>query len=120
MMRKYGIIIGIIFLFVACSSQNSEDPVNLDDREVSFNAEIVEVHEGYLMITPKKDEDEIKSADLITVSTKDVELSDMNGNKIQPSMFKKGMEVEIVYDGMIAESYPAQIVKCYEIRIISE
>lgn len=113
-------IFSLLFLLSACSFHDSNDPIELEETEVSFHAEIMEAHEGYLMISPENDEEEIKSADLITVSTRDVDLTEENGNEIESTMFKEGMKVEIVYDGMIAESYPAQIVKCYEIRIISK
>ncbi|MFD2132542.1 YobA family protein [Pseudogracilibacillus auburnensis] len=34
--------------------------------------------------------------------------------------FEPNMTVEIEYDGSMAESYPAQIVTCYKIKIIGD
>jgi len=111
--------LGMLVLFTACSGVEDEDPAFDLEGKVSFGATILEVQKNYLLVSPKEGESELRSADRITVATNEAILLDEEGREIEYSMFKEGMEVEIVYDGMIAESYPAQISTCYEVRIVN-
>ncbi len=110
-------LLGIVVFLAACL-QTEDDNQDIDLDESTFEAQILEVHEKYLMVTPNDGEAELRSADRISVSTKEASLVDNEGNKISINDFEEGMQIEILYDGMIAESYPAQIINCYEIRMV--
>lgn len=115
------LLIGIVlFVYcVACSANSDvQDDESLEEK-VSFKATIVEANNG-LMVSPLDGEDESRSADLISVGlTNDAILLDKDGNEITLSDFKEGMTVEITYDGVIMESYPAQI-RSFQVQIIEE
>ncbi len=78
-----------------------------------FDATILEVYDGSILVAPEDYTDEAAVADKITVGIN----SKNNADDIQ---FKKGMHVTVVYDGMIAESYPAQITNAYLVYEILE
>lgn len=73
-----------------------------DNGDRWFIGEVIEVNDGSILVKPHKNTVEIKSADKISVSTnvKEGEL---------PYDLKEGAIVCVVYNGAIAESYPAQI-----------
>ena len=98
-------LLGVVIFLVACSQTQDND-------------QDVDLGETYLMVTPNEGETELRSADRITVSIEEAKILDKEGNEMDKSIFNEGMEVEIVYDGAIAESYPAQILNCYEIRML--
>ncbi len=83
---------------------------------VVFDAEIIEVYKDgkTVLVEPAEDSNERKSADKIQVSLKDMGLVG------RASELKKGTKVRIYYDGMIAETYPAQIREAYDILLLSE
>jgi len=116
-LKQLLLMVGLLILFTACSQADNDSAIDVTD-EVTFIAKVNEVNTGSLMVTPNEKEAEQKSADLISVPTSSAKLQDENGNEVDASVFKEGMEVEIVYDGIIAESYPAKILKCYEIRLV--
>ena len=61
---------------------------------------MLEVHDGWLLVEPLEGEDILASADRFMVSLADVEeIPDLEA----------GDEVAVTFDGMIRESYPAQI-----------
>lgn len=67
-----------------------------------FDAEILEVHQKSLLVKPSEESAESKSSDKIEVTLPE-------NAKHTVKDFSKGMNVRIVYEGAIAESYPAQI-----------
>lgn len=95
---------------IACSNNNVQDQPDdvVNQEEVSFQATVVEV-EKVLIVSPLEDEPETRSADLFAVGTVDAKLLNEKGEEITLSNFQDGMIVEIIYDGLIRESYPAQI-----------
>jgi len=92
----------------ACAdSGNDENSANAANAEtvtaakaVSFEATILEVYDGSVMVQPVEGSAELRSADKITFGTK-------NLNDIGHGV---GDQVKIYYGGEIMESYPAQIV----------
>ncbi len=113
-MKKYiYLLIGIILLsvtFVGCSrKEEQETPSTEPTSETSneelkeFEANVLESEKG-LLVTPKEGSSELSSADKIFVHILDIEK-----DNIDTSKFKPGDILKITYDGLIAESYPAQI-----------
>jgi len=76
--------------------------------ETTFQAEVIENGDS-LLISPDKDSSEYKSSDKIVVSTKGSKILDKDDKEIEIEGIKVGDIVEISYNGIILESYPAQI-----------
>lgn len=105
--------------FAACSSPSSDHggnsvpdhadsdaPVDQDTETTSFQATLLEVNENYLLVEPAADSDERKSSDQISVGLGT--LDDAQIDALLPEL-EPGDLLEIEYDGLIAETYPAQI-----------
>ena|SRR5690625_2635063 len=112
------ILIGIIFIASCTVEKNSDDMNNIDEVKIRFEAIILENNDSYLSVEPVEGEMELRSADIIHVSISDALLLDEEGNETTIDTFKEDMHVDIEYNGMIAESYPAQIHTCYEVKIL--
>lgn len=73
-----------------------------------FQAKILEIHDGYYLVEPVEGSAELNSADRITVPMVNMDPS------LEPEV---GDMLEIIYDGAIAESYPAQIMNVFSISV---
>lgn len=78
-----------------------------------FNAKVLEVSEGYVLVEPLEGEEILKSTDQICVSTDVV-------SKIEVPQMEAGTQIRVVYNGDIAESYPAQINTVFAIYLLDE
>jgi hypothetical protein len=87
---------------------NSDSSDDADTDLQVFTADVIEVEDG-LLITPDKDSAEALSSDKIRVAAGEAEIIDDKGNTIKIDDLKPGDRIRISYDGLIAESYPAQI-----------
>lgn len=76
-----------------------------------FQAEILEVHNGYYLVKPVEGSWELNSAERIEVSIRNAHPSP------EPEI---GDVIEIEYSGEILETYPARITDVYGIKIIKE
>lgn len=76
-----------------------------------FQAEILEIHEGYYLVEPVEGSWERSSADRIEVPIRNAAPSP------EPEV---GDIIEIEYSGDILESYPAQIANVYGIKVVEE
>ncbi len=83
---------------------------------VDFEAEVIEAG-TFLLVTPDKESNEARSSDRISVSFTEPALKDQGGAAITLKDLKPGDILKITYNGMIAESYPAQI-QASEITVI--
>lgn len=92
------LILCAILTLAACGNNN---------RTV-FTAKVIE-NSGSLLVEPQKDSDEYKSSDKIVIHANDATIYDIDGKHINLSDITVGQSVKITYNGMIAESYPAQI-----------
>lgn len=91
----------VLFSFTACNRKTNDT--------ATFQAVILEIYESYYLVEPVEGSTELNSADQITVPMKNMNPSP------EPEV---GDTLEIEYDGMIAESYPAQITNVYSISVI--
>lgn len=112
-MRRMGLF--ILMLLILCSSltacmyiSNSDSSDDADTDLQVFTADVIEVEDG-LLITPDKDSAEALSSDKIRVAAGEAEIIDDKGNTIKIDDLKPGDRIRISYDGLIDESYPAQI-----------
>ena len=77
----------------------------------TFEAEILEIHDGYFLVEPVPGSTELRSADRIEIPMKNMEPSP------EPQV---GDILEIRYNGMMQETYPAVIGEVYSIRVRQE
>jgi hypothetical protein len=83
-----------------------------DIEKVTFNAVVIENNGTSLLVNPAEGSSELNSSDkiVVRVPSDNAVLKDL-------SEFTKGSKVKIIYDGMIMESYPAQI-NAYSVEFI--
>ncbi len=62
-----------------------------------------------LLVSPDKDSEEYKSSDQISVGIGDASIYNKDGEKSELKEIQTGDIIEIAYNGIIMESYPAQI-----------
>ncbi len=89
-------------------STADQTPSGEGEETYSFQAEIIEVGTT-LLITPGEDSNEARSSDKIAVSFGDATLVDEKGLTIASEELLVGDILVITYNGVILESYPAQI-----------
>ncbi len=115
-MKKHCLLMmGVILMttfFVACVGQEK-------NNEVVFVATVLEKSETHLLVEPVEGSAELISADKIMVYVQDTTLLLSNDINIAISDIKAEQLVEITYNGAIAESYPAQIHTCYQIKLLN-
>ena len=85
------------------------DYAGLYEKTVTFQATILEIHDNNYLVEPVEGSAELNSADQITVP--------ITGMNVSPEP-EVGDTLEILYDGEIAESYPAQITNVYSISVV--
>ena len=90
-----------LFLLVGCSDQSGE--------EVFFIATVLEINQSSLLVEPAEGSAELSSADRIVAHVGDAIIIDPEGNEVDITAVEVGDKVMIIYDGVTADSYPAQI-----------
>ena len=87
------------------TNENESKPAS-----VTFQAEILEVHDGYFLAKPESSW-AINSADKIEVPTENMDAS------LEPEV---GDIIEVSYGGEILETYPARLNNIFSIKVIEE
>lgn len=77
-----------------------------DGEKIKFRAKALEVDKGYILVEPVEGSNELNSANKINIPK-------AAAGNIQ---INEGDMLEIEYDGMIAETYPALIEKVYSVK----
>ena len=111
-MRKQVLVILVLSLILtvtACGTSSGGESEVVGNEKATFQATIVEIHDGYYLVEPVAGSTELNSADQITVP-----MTNMNPSP-EPEV---GDVLEIEYDGSIAESYPAQITNVHSISVV--
>ena len=111
-MRKQVLVILVLSLILtvtACGTSSGGESEVVGNEKATFQATILEIHDGYYLVEPVAGSTELNSADQITVP-----MTNMNPSP-EPEV---GDVLEIEYDGSIEESYPAQITNVYSIRVV--
>ena len=97
----------LLLLLSACDGKAGK---NFDKPELyTFTATILEIHDSYFLVTPDEGSPPASSADKIEVPSKNAE---------QGVEFAPGDHIQITYDGMIQELYPARLPQVYKIEKI--
>lgn len=99
----------LILAVTACGTSSGGESEVDENGKVIFQATILEIHDGYYLVEPVEGSTEWNSTDRITVS--------VINRKPSPEP-EVGDVLEIEYDGLIAESYPAQITNVYSISVV--
>jgi len=87
--------------------------------EVSFYANILENSDAYLLIEGISENDiNHRSQFTVTLKNKYSSVLDINGTSINLSDIPEGCLVRIIYDGIVHETYPAQIDGVISIQIV--
>lgn len=105
------IVLMVMVIFAGCTN-------NQANEGNSFTATVLEVNDASLLVEPAEGSAELNSADKIVVSFKDAALINSEGTEITVEDIEVGKKVKVSYKGGIAESYPAQVQGCYEIRLL--
>ncbi len=77
-------------------------------QEIIFHATVIEAAEDWILVKPAEDSLEFDSADKISIFNK------------EKLALQIGDTVEIVYNGEILESYPAQLGEVYKITLLEQ
>lgn len=98
-------------MFAGCNQTASSKK----NGQAEFYAVVIELYESEasILVEPVAGEEILKSADRISVSTQ------LPSREKVPEI-KVGDTVRIVYNGEVAETYPAQIHKVSEIYLVTE
>lgn len=89
---------------------NTGNGVKISDM-AAFEAEILEIHEGFFLVAPVEGSMEASSADRIEVPMENMDPS------LEPEV---GDIIEVEYSGEILETYPARVHEVYDIRVVQE
>lgn len=87
---------------------NAKDDSASEEELVTFEAEILETGDT-LLVAPAEGSDASRSSDKITFSLSEVKLMGAGGKKISKEELLVGDRIRVTYNGVILESYPAQI-----------
>ena len=111
-MRKQVLVILVLSLMLtvtACGTSSGGESEVVGNEKATFQATILEIHDGYYLVEPVAGSTELNSADQITVPMKNMNPSP------EPEV---GDVLEIEYDGSIEESYPAQTTNVHSISVV--
>lgn len=115
-MGKYHrLLAGVVILFLTGCGESVMTPIGT--AQAYFEATVFEVKEHTLLVEPLEGEEERKSSDRISVGTDSISQEEALAAL---GKLREGDVIEIGYDGMIMESYPAQITGVFAIEIIEE
>jgi hypothetical protein len=107
-LRFVMIMVLVLSISLAACSKITDNNDNTNTEPAIFEAEIIETGDR-LLVAPDEDSSEYKSSDKISVGLLETEFFDDKGEKVSSDIFKPGDRIKIYYNGIIAESYPAQI-----------
>lgn len=114
MRRTLSFLFAMMLLLPLAGCKPGETPPEEEDSRVAFNATVLEVYEGgSVLVEPFSEEEAIlRSADRITFGKNSlVSGADM------PEL-AAGDTIRVTFDGTIAESYPAQLMRVYAVDVV--
>ena len=93
-----------VLALVGCSDKPADNTTS-----VTFQATILEINNETMLVSPLEGSQELKSSDKFSIPMKNMEAS------AKPEV---GDVIEIVFDGLIQELYPATLHEIYSIRVV--
>ena len=123
--RKTGVccvafVLALLFLQACAAQPQSADTGAQGLIRQEMYAVVLERMENGLLVEPEEGGPERRSSDQIFVPSSGARLFDERGGTIRLEDFWAGDRVRAVYDGVIQETYPATLAKCYEIHRVSQ
>lgn len=129
-MRRLFIVITTLMLVIgvaACSQAGTEPSGSTGSEDtgsdsaadsVTLTARIMEIKErSFLAANMAKD---ANGADIYWIHVGETDVTGSSGGKINSDALKEGMLVDILYDGVVMDSYPMQIGNMKSIRVREE
>lgn len=130
-MRKFFIVIMMLMIVIsvaACSQAGMEPTGNTGsddtgsgspvDGNITLTARIMEI-KGTSFLAANMAE-VANDADIYWIHAGDTEVVGVSGGKLKSDALKEGMLVDILYDGIVMDSYPMQIGNMKSIRVREE
>lgn len=130
-MRKLLVIIVTLMLLIgmaACSQADTEPSGHTgsdntgsgtpEDGNITLTARIMEI-KGTSFLAANMAED-ANDADIYWIHAGDTQVIGASGGKLKSDALNEGMLVDILYDGVVMESYPMQIGNMKSIRVREE
>lgn len=117
-----GFVLGMVVGDNLEEKDSTDNSIIQDDFEqksdVTFTATIKELYDGSILVSGDKDENSnyIYESEF-TFGTKDLKIT-KDGKEILVNDLKVGDHIMVIFDGVIQETYPAQLPNVKEIRII--
>ena len=103
-----GLALFCVLGLIACDNKSGKDFDKADTY--SFRAKVLEAYDDYLLVEPLAGSKEINSSDKILVSLK---------NKTTSWSIPNVSDlINVVYDGIIMETYPAMLGEVYKVEIL--
>lgn len=138
-MKKNGIIVLVILItmimLVSCGTKTKDyatpddtsgtDDANVSDEtktdvtegQASYTGKIIAIQDSSLLVAS----DEVGAQQLTSVGIGEAGITALDGSKVSANELEAGMIIKIVYDGSIAETYPAQIkAETIEVQSLGE
>lgn len=114
MRRTLSFLFAMMLLLPLSGCKPGETPPEEEDSRVAFNATVLEVYEGgSVLVEPFSEEEAIlRSADRITFGKNSL-VSDADMPELAA-----GDTIRVTFDGTIAESYPAQLMRVYAVDVV--
>jgi len=100
------LLVLISFTLISCGN----------DTNSTFIAIVLE-NNGSLLVEPVEGSAELRSADKIIIHTSDTKILNYANKEIDITAITVNQRVEVSYNGMIMESYPAQIM-AFKIKLL--
>lgn len=126
-MKRVLLLCSVLLLIVlaACSDKEADEMIDYDVQvgqpsETTMTAIVLENTGVLFTVRDFKEHEAGKTYGSMHVGTADVRLLDESGNEVERDYFTEDMKIEIDYNGIIAESNPAQLGKTFEIREVVE
>ena len=113
MRRTLSILFALMLLLPLAGCKQGGTPPE-EESQSAFNAMVLEVYEGgSVLVEPFADEEAIlRSADRITFGK-----NSLVSGASMPEL-AAGDTIRITFDGTIAESYPAQLMRVYAVDVV--
>lgn len=113
--KKYVLIMCVlVVVFLALAGCHTSGK----NEKASFQAIVLENNKTHLLVEPEKGSAEQNSADRIMVFIGEATLVDFQNRPISVDEIGTGDLIQIDYNGLIAESYPAQINKSFKVKVL--
>ena len=106
-MKKFTLFLALLLCLSLLVGCQEEEPVT---TEYAFTATVLDVSETQLLVAPDEGTPESKSSDKIYLPLE---------NKTSWPIPQVGDTVNVVYDGIIQELYPARIPNLYRVEILN-